>query len=336
MRIANRFLFFLCLLVATAVPELAPCPAAAQEMRIQVGTAEIPFNRTDPGDRRVGRLLWRGGIVFSASAPEFGGWSDLHVNGDGSMLAAVSEEATWFTATIKYDAEGNLAGLHEGRIGALLGLNGKPVIGRGWTTAEALAQLGDGSWIVAFERNHRIWRYTALGATPVQIDGPAEIARQPLNAGIKAMTTLADGRVIAISEDYSVQPGTVVGWIGKPAGGTRYTWQAFNYTVDPDFRPTAMAALPDGSYGILERALDLKRGARSRLMHLPAAQLAAGATAKGEELALLEPPNPVDNFEGLSATRGKRGETLLWVNSNDNFNPLQRNLLLLFELAPPS
>ena len=29
-----------------------------------------------------------------------------------------------------------------------------------------------------------------------------------------------------------------------------------------------------------------------------------------------------------------RGETLLWLISDDNFNPLQRNILLLFELAP--
>jgi hypothetical protein len=333
MKFANRFLLPLCLLVgAAAPPALAPRPAAAQDLPLQIGTAAIPFNRTDPGDRQVGRLLWRGGIVFSASAPEFGGWSDLNVSRDGGVLAAVSEEATWFTATVDYDAEGDLAGLRDARIGPLHGLNGKPIVGRGWTTAEALAQLGDGSWVVAFERNHRIWRYTALGATPVQIDGPAEIARQPLNAGIKAMTARPDGRIIAISEDYSLQPGTVVGWIGKPAGGTRYTWQSFNYTVGPDFRPTAMAALPDGSFATLERAFDVRRGARSRLMHLPASHLEAGATAKGEELAMLAPPYPVDNYEGLSATRGRRGETLLWVNSNDNFNPLQRNLLLLFEL----
>ena len=315
---------------------LAAGPAPAQDIRLQIGTASIPFNRTDPNDRRVGRLVWRGGIVFSASAPEFGGWSDLHVSSDGRMLATVSEEASWFTAAIEYDAEGNLSGLREGRIGALRALNGKPIVGRSWTTAEGLAKLGDGSWIVAFERNHRIWRYTELGGTPVQIDGPAEIARQPLNAGIKALTAVPDGRIVAISEDYSLEPGTVVGWIGRSAGGNRYTWQAFNYAVSPEFRPTAMAPLPDGSYAILERAIDLKRGARSRLMHVPAARFVPGPAIKGDELAILAPPSPVDNFEGLSATRGGRGETLLWVNSNDNFNPLQRNLLLLFELAPPN
>lgn len=335
MSFACRSLFLVCLLVGSALALGLPSrPAVAQEAQLQVGTAEIPFNRARPDDRRVGRLLWRGGVVFSASAPEFGGWSDLHVGSDGRTLAAVSVEATWFTATIGYDAEGNLTGLSDGRIGPLHGVNGKSIVGRGWTTAEGLAQLNDGSWLVAFERNHRIWRYSAFGGTPEPIEGPAEIGRQPLNAGIKALTAMPDGRIVAISEDYSLQPGTVVGWIGKPAGGTHYTWQTFNYAVSPDFRPTGMAYLPDGSFVTIERAFDLTQGARSRVMHVPTRQLEAGTTVKGEELAVLASPNPIDNFEGISATRGRRGETLLWVNSNDNFNPLQRNLLLLFELAP--
>jgi hypothetical protein len=51
-----------------------------------------------------------------------------------------------------------------------------------------------------------------------------------------------------------------------------------------------------------------------------------------EELARLASPYAVDNLEGLAATRGARGETLLWLISDDNFNPLQRNILMLFEL----
>jgi hypothetical protein len=42
----------------------------------------------------------------------------------------------------------------------------------------------------------------------------------------------------------------------------------------------------------------------------------------------------VDNLEGVAVTKGARGETLLWLISDDNFNALQRNLLLMFELTP--
>jgi len=63
------------------------------------------------------------------------------------------------------------------------------------------------------------------------------------------------------------------------------------------------------------------------------AALKADAIIDGEELARLASPYAVDNLEGLAATTGERGETLLWMIADDNFNPLQRNLLLLFELA---
>jgi hypothetical protein len=331
MRLARRFLLLISVIsAATALG--ADRPAAAQGTPLPIGAATIPFNRSDAAERRIGRLLWRGGLVFSAGAPEFGGWSDLHVTDDGSTLMALSEEATWLTATMTYDAEGNLAGLIDGRIGPLLALNGKPIVGRSWTSAEALAHLPDGSWIVGFERNHRLWRYAPLDGTPVPIDGPAEIGRQPLNAGIKAMTATGSG-VIALSENYSLKPGTVVGWIGT-AAGRGFTWQTFHYTADARFRPTAMAALPDGSFAVLERSIEAQRGARSRVMLVPAADFKAGASVTGTELAVLATPHPADNFEGISAGRGKRGETLLWLNSNDNFNPLQRNLLLMFEIAP--
>ena len=65
---------------------------------------------------------------------------------------------------------------------------------------------------------------------------------------------------------------------------------------------------------------------------VPAAQLKPGRTVQAEELARLHVPYAVDNLEGLYATRGPRGETLLWLMSDNNFNPLQRTILLLFEL----
>ena len=47
----------------------------------------------------------------------------------------------------------------------------------------------------------------------------------------------------------------------------------------------------------------------------------------------IETPQFTLNLEGIAATHGPRGETLVWLISDDNFNPLQRNILLLFELA---
>jgi hypothetical protein len=328
-----RSLFVVCLL-ATACAGAAPGRVVAQEQPLEIRSASQPFKIDDPSAKTIGRLVWRGGIMMTANSPHFGGWSDLHVSPDGKSLTSISDEGAWLTAAIEYDGEANLAGLSNARIGQLRGLDGRLISSKPEADAEAMARLPDGSWLFGFERNHRIWRYRTLTDTPTPFEGPADIGRQPANGGIEAMTALADGRVIAISEEYSLQPDTVVGWIGTPSAGGRYEWQSFRYATIPDFKPTAIAMMPDGSYALLERAFDFARGVRVRVMRFDARQLVPGGTVRAEELARLASPYAVDNLEGLAATQGARGETLLWLISDDNFNPLQSNILLLFELAP--
>ena len=332
MRSILRSLFVVCLL-ATACAGASPPPAVAQEQALEIRSATQPFKIDEPGARSIGRLIWRGGITMTANSRHFGGWSDLHVAPDGKTLTSISDEGAWLTATVDYDGAANLAGLSNARIGQLHGLDGKLIATKVEADAESMARLPDGSWLVGFERDHRLWRYQTLTATPTPVEGPAEIGRQPGNGGIEALTALADGTVIAISEEYSERPGTMMGWIGTPSGIGRYQWQSFGYGTIPDFRPTAIAQLPDGSFGMIERAFDIVRGVRCRVMRFDAAQLVAGGTVKAEELARLASPYAVDNLEGIAATRGARGETLIWLISDDNFNPLQRNILLLFELA---
>lgn len=329
----NRFLLSLCLLAA-ACAGVSPPPAVAQEQPVTIESSALTLKLDEPKATRVGRLVWRGGLEMRASLRAFGGLSDLHVTPDNRTLTAISDEGAWLVATPRFDAQGTLVGLGEARMGQLRGLDGRPIASKPDADAEAFARLPDGSWLVAFERRHRLWRYPSLGATPLPVEGPADIGRQPGNGGIEALTALADGTVIAISEEYSRQPETVMGWIGKPDGSGRYAWRSFSYATIPDYKPTALTVLPDGSFATLERAFDMVRGVRVRVMRFEANRLAADATVRPEELARLASPYAVDNLEGLAATRGAKGETLLWLISDDNFNPLQRNILMLFELAP--
>ncbi len=57
-----------------------------------------------------------------------------------------------------------------------------------------------------------------------------------------------------------------------------------------------------------------------------------GARLDGAVVAVLRPPLTVDNLEGVAVRRGAAGGTLIYLVSDDNFNPLQRTLLLLFAL----
>jgi hypothetical protein len=40
----------------------------------------------------------------------------------------------------------------------------------------------------------------------------------------------------------------------------------------------------------------------------------------------------VDNFEGIAARRGPKGETLIYLISDNNFRSGQRTLLMMFAL----
>ncbi len=323
MRAAIRPLLGFCLLVAAACAGAPPpSPVGAQPVTLDIRSQPLVLKLDEPALRRIGRLVWRGGISMTANSANFGGWSDLHVTPDGKSLSSISDEGSWLTATIDYDHDGNLAGLSNGRIGSLRGLDGKPLENKVMADAEGMALLPDGSWLVSFERHHRFWRYPTLDGTPTLIEGPTDLGQQPNNGGVEAVTALAD----------VVNPGMLRGWIGQPAGGGRYTWQTFDYAKTPDFNPTALVQLPDGSFCLLERAFDRVRGVRVRVMQFDAADVKPGGAVHARELARLATPYAVDNLEGLAARKGPRGETLLWLISDDNFNPLQRNILLMFEL----
>jgi len=332
MRAAYRSLLGFCLLVAAACAAPPSAPVGAQPVALEIRSQPLVLKLDEPAQRRVGKLLWRGGISMTANSANFGGWSDLYVSADGKSLSSISDEGSWLTATIDYDADRNLAGLSNGRIGSLRGLDGKPLDSKAMSDAEGMALLPDGSWLVSFERHHRFWRYPTLDGTPTPIDGPADLGKQPNNGGVEAVTALSDGRIIAISEEYEVKPGILRGWIGEPVAGGRYSWQTFEYTKTPDFNPTAIRLLPEGSFVLLERAFDPARGVRIRVMQFGAAEVRSGGTVYAQQLARLAAPYAVDNLEGLSVGKGARGETLLWLISDDNFSPLQRNILLMFEL----
>ena len=51
----------------------------------------------------------------------------------------------------------------------------------------------------------------------------------------------------------------------------------------------------------------------------------------GPVLIELKLPGTTDNFEGVAAEE-RDGKTRLYILSDDNFNPMQRTLLLAFDL----
>jgi len=307
------------------------CAAALAEP-IAVDAQRVPFNSDDLAQTRAGALVWIAGLSLSAPDPRFGGWSGMVLSPDGRSLVAVSDTGAWLTATLTHDSAGRVTGLAGGEIDPLLDPNGQALKIKRLADAEALARDRDGSLLVAFEGAHRIWRYApgarpqTARATPVSV--PPRLREAPRNGGIEAMAVLADGRLVALTEDMTDAAGNRIGWLRDAQG-----WHEIAYASTGQFKPTDLTQLPDGDLLVLERRFTMIGGVAARLQRLPLAGLQPGARLEGEEVAQLIPPVNVDNMEALAAVRASDGSTLIYLLSDDNFNPLQRTLLLQFRLV---
>jgi hypothetical protein len=266
----------------------------------------------------------------------FGGWSDLSVSADGTRLIAISDRGFWLEATLIYDGP-NLKSIASPRLGPLINMRGRPLLRTTVADAEGLAAYPDGSFLVSFERLHRLWLYPAadplFSIPPRQVPSPARLREAPLNAGIEGVVRLSGGRLLALTED--LHDGRYhVGWLGNGV-----TWDEVHYRARYEFKPTGLAEFPAGTFAagdvlMLERRFTIIDGASGRLAHVRRGDIRPGAPFEGVEVGLLHPPLTADNFEGVAIARGPGNTARIYIISDDNYSMWQRTLLMMFELAP--
>ncbi|MEX0840230.1 MAG: esterase-like activity of phytase family protein [Parvibaculum sp.] len=327
-------LVFLALIVASA-------PAYADAQRIDLSTNTLDWNPEDRDETHTGKLKWAGGIEIKSPIQEFGGWSGLAVNPDGTMLLAVSDKGQWFSAMILYDERGRLSGLAEARMAPMLGLDGEPISGKMLGDAEGLIVDTEdtlaGKAYVSFERAHRIWRYD-LGtngflARPEQLLTQRHFGRLNANSGIESIELLpasepgGDPRILAITEDTLDPRGDTKAFV---ADGHDISW--FAMRPRKPYKPTDIAMLPNGDFLLLERRFSMLAGVGMQMRLIRRDDIVPGAVTDGEILVDVGPRYSIDNMEGLAVRQDKNGDLLIYVISDDNFNVLQRTLLLMFRL----
>lgn len=301
-------------------------PAASNQVRL----AAIELDSRDPERTEFDSLELLSAFELRSRHPEFGGLSGLAIGIDG-RLYAVSDRGYWLSAGMRQDSNGRLLDLLDWQIKPILTPKKTPTTRR-MTDAEALARAPDGSFIVAFEQVHRIWRYPPppntfeSPATPVAL--PRDISRAPNNGGLECAAVLPNGTILTIAEEFENPDGSLRGWL---IDNGRFA--ELSYTPGGDFRVSDCAALANGDVIVLERRLSLFLSFSARLNLIKAKSLQPGARLTGKELLRLDPPLRVDNFEGI-AVEDAPGGTLIYIISDDNFLPLQRTLLLQFRLSP--
>lgn len=307
--------------------------ASAEEIRVSVEPipllpADTENLATAPIPQKVGALIFRGGFALRAVDRRFGGFSGLVVSPDGQRLTAVSDDGNRLDAGLAYDAKGWLTNLTAANLSPLLSPSGRALGYKRVRDAEALAIDLQGNLIVAFEHDHRLWRYR--DGRPSMIRGPKAFLKMPANRGLEALTVLRDGRLLAISEGLRLPSDDFQGWI---LSADEKSWDRIEVVHHRSYRPTGAATLPNGDVILLERWFSRLAGFAARLRHIPRAHIRAGARLVGTEIAVIDSPMTIDNYEGIAARSAANGKTHIYLLSDDNFNGLQRTLLMMFELT---
>lgn len=286
----------------------------------------------DLGVERVGRLHFRGGLALSADTAMFGGISGFEVMEDGRLIA-VTDNAAWLEAYIVLDNTGTLIGITNARMTSMRDEAAVPFASKKAGDAEALTQLPDGRFAVAFEQTQsiRIYDLNRDGSFGAAIAGPvlAEVEHLPGNTGLEALATDETGALIVGAEGHG---GTTPLW-RAPLDSTSPVAPSAYYPLAPGFSLTGLDRLPDGNFVALERFYVPIIGMQARITTFTTHALKAGGMLHVDELARLTPPMPVDNFEGIAAIRMSNGITRLYIISDDNFSIRQRTLFYAFDLV---
>lgn len=304
-----------CAQQAPALPA-APLPAGPA---IAITASPVPLNGADLAQDRIGDFRYAGGLALSsADTARLHGLSDMAVR-SGVNLTAVSDEGDLFKARIVLDKAGRLVGLEDGRISALAGLDGKPLQGKLESDSEGMALLANGDMLISFEQRHRIWLYPADGSPPRE--APAPDAKFPPNGGMEAL-----GPAPELGADAYVAGGEESGqtWTCRLSSGCT----PGEVIAKPiEFGLVAVTRLPQDRTAWLLRAWDPVRGNRITLT----IQDAGGAEVARMDMAR---PLTIDNFEAIAAVPAKDGSVRFYLLSDDNFQSIQRTLLLAFDWTP--
>lgn len=244
--------------------------------------------------------------------------SDLKLTG-GDGFVSVSDIGDLVKGRLVLDARGRLTGVRDLAVRRLTLPDGSDITEKYDGDAEGLLFLDNGDLVVSFERNHRLWNYGPLEALrniPTALRRPDVAFAE--NDGMEGIAAAPGGWRVA------GESGGV--WDCNPAACTTITAPPEPLLNDGDFRITGMDRDPSGDgWFVVQRSYRPPIDARAQVRRM------APDGTLGPVLVTLKLPGLTDNFEGIAAET-RNGRTRLYILSDDNENPLQKTLLLAFDV----
>ncbi len=286
------------------------------------------LNADDPSQKTVGGLTFLGAWELGSGNNDFGGISAL-VALDNDRFIGVSDAGTLIGFGLTKDDR-----IDRPFIAAMPGAIGSDGSYEDRDSEGITYDPASKRFWVSYEGKHAIRRFTPSFARSDAIIRPEIMKRWGENSGAEAIVRLPDGRFVIFSEGMDMPGGSYMGLLysGDPVepGSSHFT---FAYRPPEGYKATDATMLPDGRLLVLNRRISFPDGFTAKLVVLDPASIVKDATVEGEVIATLEPPLLVDNMEGLAVTQ-KSGRNIIWMISDNNFNILQRTILMKFALDP--
>lgn len=325
MRLINRLAAVTGLLILSACAGMGAGPVPyvpAVDGWIASPAETKPVSLGLPGAVLAEGVRFAGGVELVAPAGSpLHSLSDLKLTDRDGGFVSVTDVGDLVRGRIVLDSQGRLTGLETLSTRRLTLTDGQPIEDKADGDAEGLVLLPDGRLLVSFERNHRIQDYgrlPSLDARPVAVRRPDFAFGE--NDGMEGVAAALSG----LGWRVTGENGGV--WDCTPARCVEIEGMPARALTDGDFRITAMDRDPSGAgWFVVQRAFALPIGPRARVR-----RMAADGTL-GPVLVELKLPGTTDNFEGIAAEM-RNGRTRLYILSDDNFNPIQRTLMLAFDL----
>jgi len=310
----------LALVFAIPVAACAQQPESGQWREIDHTAAPAPL-----GAESAGALRFLGGVAIDSAEADFGGLSDIAVQPDGAFVA-VSDAGFLMRGRLTLSETGAPTGVSELALAPMRDGRGALYASKEEADAEGLALQPDGMLAVSFEQSQTIRFFNLADPAAASTDGPPleAAASLPANGGLEALAPMADGRLLVGAED------TGELWIATP-GAEEQAPRIAQLNLPLGYGLVELDPLPNGDFVALLRFYAPVIGTRIKLWRIDGAALAQHR-AVVTELAHMQGPLALDNFEGVSVVPTETGARL-YIVSDDNYSARQRTLIYAFELA---
>lgn len=310
-------------LLAASILALSP----GEPITIDVRLERFPGLSED--GREIGCMTMTSGVTAYGPA-QFGGYSGIDLDTENGEVVFLSDRGQLWFADISFGRKGRLKSLDNHIVRYFQG--DKMAAGGGKDT-EALAPYGDG-WLISREKDNDAVYAEILGRemnVPERLVDLSAARGLGDNTGFEAATRLAEDTYLFIAEGkIRGNRASILLWEGGEPEVLGY------YQTERGFAVTDVAADPQTDrLFVLERAYDRFRGPRAKVKVLRVSELRSlgGGDIRPHGLGRLNVLDGADNMEGIAFYRAEDGSENLLLVSDDNFNKVQRTVLMTLKLS---